>query len=279
MLNIYVKFPIAVKLLLKIASKIILLFGRIYNPTFRMITAQIASPTENKRLGFVCRLPTVAISIKLTSCLERRTVTQGRACPSKEGSDLNVLARSHSSPLTPSSIVRKFKFASRLQLDSALSLSVSILRVTFHLIAMSFGGDARSRGTIRLRTLRPPGVKTLKGMFDKKDLDDEHLALADEAQLDPLLNLLTHDHPTVRALVEEAIMNLEKIDEDEIIMAKRGVQALYKLLTFKDPACQRESIWAIAILAGISEQNHETIKVDIGWLTIVSLARNPQVCF
>ena len=103
---------------------------------------------------------------------------------------------------------------------------------------MSFGGDARSRGTIRLRTLRPPGVKTLKGMFDKKDLDDEHLALADEAQLDPLLNLLTHDHPTVRALVEEAIMNLEKIDDDEIIMSKRGVQALYKLLTFKDPACQ-----------------------------------------
>lgn len=142
---------------------------------------------------------------------------------------------------------------------------------------MSFGGDARSRGTIRLRTLRPPGVKTLKGMFDKKDLDDEHLALADEAQLDPLLNLLTHDHPTVRALVEEAIMNLEKIDDDEIIMNKRGVQALYKLLTFKDPACQRESIWAIAILACISEANHDTIKVDIGWLTIMSLAKHPQL--
>mmetsp|Transcript_27170 Transcript_27170/g.75930 ORF Transcript_27170/g.75930 Transcript_27170/m.75930 type:complete len:1255 (-) Transcript_27170:75-3839(-) len=142
---------------------------------------------------------------------------------------------------------------------------------------MSFGGTERSRGTIRLRTLRPPGVKTLKGMFDKKDLDDEHLALADEAQLDPLLNLLTHDHPTVRALVEEAIMNLEKIDDDEIIMEKRGLQALYKLLTFKDPACQRESIWAVAILAGISEQNHDPIKVDIGWLTIMSLARKPQL--
>ena len=142
---------------------------------------------------------------------------------------------------------------------------------------MSFGGDARSRGTIRLRTLRPPGVKTLKGMFDKKDLDDEHLALADEAQLDPLLNLLTHDHPTVRALVEEAIMNLEKLDDNEIIMNKRGVQALYKLLTLKDVACQRESIWAIAILAGISEANHENIKVDIGWITIMSLAKHPQL--
>ena len=30
-------------------------------------------------------------------------------------------------------------------------------------------------------------------------------------------------------------------------------------------------------MAGISEANHDSIKVDIGWLTIMSLAKHPQV--
>ena len=50
---------------------------------------------------------------------------------------------------------------------------------------------------MQLRTLKAPGVKTIKGMFNQQRLDDKHMALADEALLDPLVDLLTHSHAFV----------------------------------------------------------------------------------
>ena len=140
-------------------------------------------------------------------------------------------------------------------------------------------GSERSKDTITLKTLRSPGVKTLRTVFDGLSIDDKYLKLADEAHLDPLLNLLVHQHPTVRSFVEVAITNLDRVGDDEIIMKTKGLEALYELLVTKDLVCQRESIWAVAILACLSESNHPDILVYIGWATILSIASRSQVSF
>lgn len=135
-----------------------------------------------------------------------------------------------------------------------------------------FGGTTRSRGTIQLRTLRAPGVKTLKGMFDRQQLDDEHLGFADEAMLDPMINLLQHHHATVRTLSEGILMSLSK-EEEDIILSSKGFQDLYKLLQLKDNQVQSDAMWTIAILASNTELNHDALIKDVGWLTLMFFAR------
>jgi len=138
----------------------------------------------------------------------------------------------------------------------------------------SFRTGNTRKGTIKLKTLRRPGVKDLSGMFDNtKHISDEKLGYADEAGLDCLLGLIDHEHPRVRACSEEMIGNLEK-DDGEIIVGENGFKPIAELLRYKNHQAQRDTLWTLAILAGNSEQNHEGILLDIGWQTILSRSKS-----
>ena len=138
----------------------------------------------------------------------------------------------------------------------------------------SFRNSSTRKGTIKLKTLRKPGVKDLSGMFDKaKNISDEKLGLADEAGLDGLLSLLDHEHPKIRSLAEDVIGSLIS-DDGEIIVTNNGFKACTELLRYKNTQAQRDTLWTIATLAGVSERNHEAILLDIGWNTILSRAKS-----
>lgn len=134
-------------------------------------------------------------------------------------------------------------------------------------------GRTKRSGTIQLRTLKAPGVKTLRGMFNQERLDDAHMALADELEWEPMIGLLQHSHASVRTYSEAAIMQLEK-DGEDIILSSAGCQEVYKLLQVKDPNVQSNAMWSLALITGRSELCHDNIIKDIGWLTFMFFARS-----
>merc|ERR1712137_147282 len=143
-----------------------------------------------------------------------------------------------------------------------------------HIKPMSSFKTGTRRGTIKLKTLRRPGVRDISNMFDKATtISDEKLRHADEAGLDSLLALLDHEHPRVRACAEDAVSKLSE-EEGEIVLIDDGFKSLAELLRYKNHQAQRDTLWSLAILAGNSEHNHEGIILDVGWNTIISRAKS-----
>ena len=128
---------------------------------------------------------------------------------------------------------------------------------------------AKRGGTIKLKTLRRPGVKDLSSMFDKAGaVSQDHLTWADEAGLESLLTLLDHEHPKIRALAEEFTSNLKKTGHD-VGVVPGGFKALGEMLKYKNLDSQKSALWTISTLAGNNEATHAGIIADIGWGVIV----------
>lgn len=56
------------------------------------------------------------------------------------------------------------------------------------------------------------------------------------------------------------------------MVAEGGFKPCAELLRYKNHAAQRDTLWALATLAGNTEMNHEGIIIDVGWNTILSRA-------
>ena len=127
----------------------------------------------------------------------------------------------------------------------------------------------RGVGTMKLKTLRRPGVRDLSSMFDKAGaVSTEHLTWADESGLESLLDLLDHEHPKIRAMAEEFTANLKK-EKHDINVVKGGFSPLSDMLKYKNLEAQKCALWTIGTLAGNNEATHENIIAEIGWHTII----------
>jgi len=134
---------------------------------------------------------------------------------------------------------------------------------------------ARRQATIKLKTLNRPTAQDLIALFGKKR-DNAKVILAEEAGLDSLMSLLNHEHVKIRALAEESLNALKKV-ENEVLMGDGGCKPLAEMLRFKNQQAQRDALWTLAILAGNSEANHEGIILDVGWQVILSRAKAQQL--
>lgn len=138
---------------------------------------------------------------------------------------------------------------------------------------------ARGIGTMKLKTLRRPGVRDLSSMFDKAGgVETQHLTWADEAGLEALLDLLDHEHPKIRAMAEEFTANLKKTKHD-VGVVDGGYAPLSEMLKYKNLDAQKSALWTISTLAGNNEATHEGIIKEIGWNTIVRRSKSdlPEV--
>jgi hypothetical protein len=129
-------------------------------------------------------------------------------------------------------------------------------------------------GTMKLKTLRKPGVSDISSMFDKLvGISEQHLTYADEAGLESLLALLNHDHPKVRTLAEVAVQSLDKVNK-EIEMSTAGYNSMAEMLSYKNLQAQTDSLWTFATLAGNNVATHNDIVDAITWPTILRRAES-----
>lgn len=140
---------------------------------------------------------------------------------------------------------------------------------------------ARGRGrgrrpiqTIKLKTLKRPQAMDIISVFNQRteSLEDKKL-LAKQFGLEPLLELATHDHISIKGYGEK-ILYAMKHDEGEIVV--EDFSPIAEALRVKNMAAQTDGIWTLAVFAGLSDKNHSGILLDVGWQAIIARAKANQ---
>lgn len=125
-------------------------------------------------------------------------------------------------------------------------------------------------GALPQRTLQPASVSTLRSAFQKPD--EVQVRLAGDTGLAPLISLLSHPHPKIKALSRTIIDSLikHKTGEDEeeaTLNEKSGWPALAELLSYDDNDARRCALLTLGTLAN-SSQNAAYVDRFIGVSTL-----------
>jgi len=142
----------------------------------------------------------------------------------------------------------------------------------------SFGTRSAYRGTVALKTLRRPKVKTLRQVYTS--VGEEQLVLAEDAGLEELLALYKHEHPKVKGLASKVLTQLSTNSEDEVVMtSKDGFKPLFELLEVKDDDVRAKATMTLSILAEQADSQEMIIEAAGGWDKVIPLivARNPGI--
>lgn len=139
--------------------------------------------------------------------------------------------------------------------------------------ASSFGTRSAYRGTVALKTLRRPKVKTLRQAYTT--VGEEQIVLAEDAGLEELLALYKHDHAKVKGLASAALAHLTSNAEDEVVVAaKEGFAPLFELLEIKDEDVRAKATMTLSILAEQPDSQELIVEAAGGWNKIIPLVRS-----
>lgn len=134
-------------------------------------------------------------------------------------------------------------------------------------------------GALPQRTLQPASVSTLRAAFQKPD--EVQVRLAGDTGLAPLISLLSHAHPKIRALSKTVVDSLIKhktgdAEEEATLNEKAGWPALAELLSYDDNDARRGALLTLGTLAN-SEANARLTDRFIGVATLYERLSSPCV--
>jgi len=123
-------------------------------------------------------------------------------------------------------------------------------------------------------TLRAANVGTLRQAFSKPS--EESLKLVEATGLKPLIIILNHQHPKIKATAKKIVESLQtNSDEEPQLDEKIGWPAMADLLSYKDDSAQAAGLQTLAALSS-SNENAEFIIKYIGIKTLAEFAVKPD---